>query len=385
MKISETIKLAQELIACPSITPNDAECQAILIARLKYLGFNVELFPFGDVKNFYARHKTESPSLTFIGHTDVVPTGPVEQWSFHPFQPQISNGYLYGRGAVDMKGSLSAMMVACERFISKFPDYKGSISWLITSDEEGKSVDGTSKVVEVLKKRNEKIDYCLVGEPTSENLLGDTLIVGRRGSLSGNLVIYGKQGHIAYPQLVENPIHKASTGLSELINTVWDSGYDFFEPTSFQISNIHAGTGASNVIPGQLKVDFNFRYSPAVTVDKLKQKVKDILDSHRLKYTLNWRHSGNPFLSDTKSTLVNSCLSAIKSVANITAELSTLGGTSDARFIADQLNMKQIAELGPHTETAHQIDECVQVKDLDALTDIYEKILINLFTIESES
>jgi len=374
--MSETLKLVQQLIKCPSITPDDAGCQSILIERLKKIGFEVKNLPFGEVSNFWAKRGNQGPLLVFIGHTDVVPTGPVEKWTSPPFQPEIKDGYLYGRGSADMKGSLAAMLVACENFIAKHPEHAGSIAWLITSDEEGPSIDGTAKVVEWLKSQNKTIDYCLVGEPTCETQLGDTVKIGRRGTLSGHLIIYGKQGHIAYPYLADNPIHKAVPALNELVSVIWDEGYEFFQATSFQMSNIHSGTGAGNVIPGELEVKFNFRYSPAVTAEQLQQKVISTLDKHQLRYELTWQHSGKPFLTQ-RGKLVDTCLDAIKSVTNTTPTLSTSGGTSDGRFIAPL--GAQIVEFGPCNKTIHHINECVLVEDLDKLTAIYERVLFNLF------
>lgn len=369
------INLAQQLIACQSVTPNDAGCQEILIDRLKKMQFKIEQFPFGDVKNFWAQHGTNGPLLVFVGHTDVVPTGPLDQWHSPPFQPEIRDGYLYGRGSADMKGSLAAMMIACENFIAARPNHKGTIAWLITSDEEGSNINGTPKVVEVLKQRQEKIDWCLVGEPTSHTQFGDMIKIGRRGTLSGKLIIHGKQGHIAYPHLADNPIHKALGALQELVNTEWDAGIEFFQPTSFQISNIHAGTGAGNVIPGHLEVRFNFRYSPAVTAESLQAQVEKMLQKNSLKYSLEWDHSGKPFLTP-KGKLVNACVSAIHSVTGITPELSTSGGTSDGRFLAP-LGC-QIVEFGPCNGTIHQINECIAVTDLEYLSKTYQKILENL-------
>lgn len=373
--MSATLELTKTLVSRPSITPNDAGCQKILTDRLAKLGFQIEQLPFGDVSNFWARRGTQGPLLVFVGHTDVVPTGPLEQWTSHPFQPEIRDGYLYGRGTADMKGSLAAMLVACENFIAKHPDHAGSIAWLITSDEEGPSIDGTAKVVEVLKARNEKIDYCLVGEPSSTKQLGDILKIGRRGTLSGKLKVIGKQGHIAYPHLADNPIHKALPALNELINIQWDQGNAFFSPTSFQCSNIHAGTGVGNVIPGDINIQFNFRYSPEVTAEQLQQSVTTVLDKHALRYEMNWQHSGQPFLT-TRGQLVDATIQAVTDVSHLTPELSTTGGTSDGRFIAPL--GAQVVELGPCNHTIHQIDECVSIEELENLTLVYEKVLENL-------
>lgn len=375
--MSATIELTKALVARPSITPNDAGCQKILTDRLAKIGFQIEQLPFGEVSNFWAQRGTAAPLLIFIGHTDVVPTGPLDQWKSEPFQPEIRNGYLFGRGAADMKGSIAAMLVACENFIAKHPNHTGSIAWLITSDEEGPSIDGTAKVVEVLKSRNTKIDYCIVGEPSSNKVLGDILKIGRRGTLSAKLKVIGKQGHIAYPHLANNPIHTALPALAELINIQWDNGNEFFQPTSLQISNINAGTGAGNVIPGEMKVQFNFRYSPEVTAEKLQQGVIEILDKHQLQYEIVWQHSGQPFLT-TRGQLVDAAIKAVEAISNVTPELSTNGGTSDGRFIAPL--GAQVVELGPCNHTIHQIDECVSVDELEQLTLVYEKILENLLT-----
>lgn len=369
------IELTKQLIACPSVTPDDAGCQTILAERLEKIGFCVEHLPFGDVKNFWAQHGAEAPLLLLVGHTDVVPTGPVELWHSPPFTPEIRDGYLYGRGAADMKGSVAAMLIACENFINKHPHHHGTIAWLITSDEEGSSIDGTAKVVEVLKQRQQKIDWCLVGEPSSDQQLGDILKIGRRGTLSGNLTIHGKQGHVAYPHLADNPIHKSAAMLTELVSTTWDQGNEFFQPTSLQISNIHAGTGAGNVIPGDLQILFNFRYSPEITAEVLKQKIVDLLQKHDLKFTLTWQHSGLPFLTQ-KGKLVEACCQAIHSINGVTPALTTNGGTSDGRFIAPL--GAQVVELGPCNHTIHQINERVSVDELIKLVEIYEKVLEKL-------
>lgn len=374
--MSSTIDLAKQLIARPSLTPDDAGCQEILCARLQQLNFNIEHLPFGNVKNIWARYGTQGPLLVFIGHTDVVPTGPLEQWAYPPFDPQIHDGMLYGRGSADMKSSIASMVVACENFITQNANFNGSIAFLITSDEEGASIDGTVKVVEVLKQRNEKVDWCLVGEPSSDEQLGDILKIGRRGSLSGKLIIYGKQGHIAYPQLADNPIHKAFLALQELITTEWDQGNEFFQPTSLQISNIHAGTGAGNVIPGEIIIDFNLRYSPLITAEYIQQITAAILEKHNLEFSLQWNHSGKPFITE-KGALVKACSIAVKELAGLTPELSTIGGTSDGRFMAE-LGC-QIVEIGPRNNTIHQINECVSVSDLEKLTEIYQRVLQILF------
>lgn len=374
--MSDIIDLAKQLICRPSITPDDAGCQDILIERLSKLNFSIEHFPFGDVKNIWARYGTTEPLLVFIGHTDVVPTGPLDQWTYPPFDPQIHDGLLHGRGSADMKSSIAAMIIACEKFIAQSPQFNGSIAFLITSDEEGASIDGTAKVVEILKQRQEKVAYCLVGEPSSDQKLGDIIKIGRRGSLSGKLVIYGKQGHIAYPQLAENPIHRAMFALNELIMTQWDLGNEFFQPTSLQISNIHAGTGAGNVIPGEIYIDFNLRYSPLITAEIIQQKTKEILENYSLRYKLEWHHSGKPFITE-KGELVKACIQAIETHTGTTPQLSTIGGTSDGRFMAE-LGC-QIVELGPRNNTIHQIDECVSVADLKQLVTIYHELLRLLF------
>ncbi|SSS43138.1 dapE [Acinetobacter baumannii] len=330
---------------------------------------------FGDVDNLWARRGTEGPVFCFAGHTDVVPTGRLDAWNSDPFAPEIRDGKLYGRGSADMKTALAAMVVASERFIAKHPNHKGSIAFLITSDEEGPAVNGTVKVIETLEKRNEKITWCLVGEPSSTHKLGDIVKNGRRGSLNAVLKVQGKQGHVAYPHLARNPIHEASPALAELCQTVWDNGNEYFPATSFQISNIHAGTGATNVIPGALEVTFNFRYSTEVTAEQLKQRVHEILDKHGLQYEIVWNLSGLPFLTPV-GELVNAAQTAILNVTGTETELSTSGGTSDGRFIAP--TGAQVLELGVLNATIHQINEHVDVHDLDPLTDIYEQILENL-------
>lgn len=372
-----TLDLSIQLLSRASITPDDADCQNIIAQRLSNIGFHIEHLPFADVKNLWARRGTTSPVFCFAGHTDVVPTGDVNAWQSPPFQPEIRDGKLYGRGSADMKTAIACFMVATERFIKKYPDHKGSIAYLITSDEEGVAVNGTVKVIETLEARQEKITWCLVGEPSSTEHLGDVIKNGRRGSLSGALTVHGKQGHIAYPHLADNPIHQASQALAELCQTVWDNGNDYFPATSFQISNIHAGTGATNVIPEQLKVMFNFRYSTEVTADELKQRVEAILDKHQVKYSLEWSLSGEPFLTPV-GHLVNITQNAIQQVTGQTAQLSTSGGTSDGRFIAP--TGAEVIELGVRNATIHQIDECVEVEHLEQLTDIYYLMLEQLLT-----
>ena len=371
------ITLAQALIQRESVTPEDAGCQHMMNERLSAIGFDIESLFFTDTQNTWARKGTQSPHFCFAGHTDVVPTGPEKNWQHPPFAGLIEDGLLHGRGAADMKGSLAAMIVATERFVTKHPDHKGSISFLITSDEEGPFINGTTRVIDTLEERGEKIDMCLVGEPSSRDVLGDVVKNGRRGSLTGFLTIKGVQGHVAYPHLAQNPIHLATPALTELSQTVWDMGNDFFPATSFQISNINGGTGAGNVIPGELEVQFNFRFSTEVTHQQLQQKVNAILQKHNLNYELNWIVNGLPFLTD-HGPLVDATVAAIKSVTGLTTNLETTGGTSDGRFIA-QTGAKVI-ELGPRNATIHKVDECVSTDDLIALADIYEQILEHLLT-----
>jgi succinyl-diaminopimelate desuccinylase len=372
---NETLTLAQTLISRRSLTPDDQGCQEILINRLKKLGFKIENMRFGEVDNLWARRGTNSPVLCFAGHTDVVPTGPLEQWDSEPFTPTIRNGLLYGRGAADMKTSLAAFITAIENFIASHDDHKGSIALLITSDEEGIAVDGTVKVVATLKARNELMDYCIVGEPTCTNKLGDTIKNGRRGSLSGNLTIKGIQGHIAYPHLAKNPIHLMSPAITELAQTEWDQGNEYFPPTTWHISNINGGTGATNVIPGEVNMLFNFRFSTASTVESLKTQTHEILDRHQLDYDLQWSLSGKPFLTP-KAELANAITDAIRSVTSVEAELSTSGGTSDGRFIADICT--QVVEFGPCNATIHKLNENVAVDDIEPLSEIYRLTLKNL-------
>ncbi len=376
-KQSQTLELALDLISRPSVTPEDAGCQQNMITRLQAIGFNAELLRFEDVDNFWARRGDSGPLLAFAGHTDVVPTGPLDQWDSHPFEAEIRGGYLFGRGAADMKGSLAAFVTACERFVVNHPQHKGSIAFLITSDEEGPSINGTIKVVETLEQRDEKIDWCLVGEPSSSNKVGDVIKNGRRGSLGARLVVHGVQGHVAYPHLADNPVHRAAPALAELANIEWDQGNDHFPPTTFQISNIHAGTGATNVIPGEVEVIFNFRFSTETTAEELQQKTEAIFSRHQLDYSIQWTLSGQPFLT-SEGELVSAARHAIQEIAGIEAELSTSGGTSDGRFIAP--TGAQVLELGPVNATIHKVNECVKTEDLDALSDIYEKILEKLLT-----
>ncbi len=374
-QLSPTLELAKDLISRRSVTPEDAGCQELMISRLEALGFKIERLPFEEVTNFWARRGDSGPVFCFAGHTDVVPSGPEAHWDHPPFEPVIEEGYLCGRGAADMKGSLAAFVTAVERFIEHHPDHKGSIALLITSDEEGPFVNGTTRVIDHLEARNEKIDWCIVGEPSSTNKLGDIIKNGRRGSLSGSLKVRGIQGHVAYPHLVRNPIHEAAPALAELAATTWDEGNDFFPPTSFQISNINAGTGATNVVPGEVDVAFNFRFSTEVTADELKIRVRDILDKHNLEWDIDWILSGNPFLT-AAGDLVDASREAIQAIMGYETELSTSGGTSDGRFIAP--TGAQVVELGPCNATIHKINERVRASDLDDLSHLYENILARL-------
>ncbi|MEP0176133.1 MAG: succinyl-diaminopimelate desuccinylase [Paraglaciecola sp.] len=369
------LDLTKNLINRQSVTPKDAGCQELMASILKPLGFIVEDLTFSDTKNIWARKGTESPVFCFAGHTDVVPSGPSENWQTPPFKATEVNGYLHGRGAADMKGSLAAMLVATENFVKNNPEHKGSLAFLITSDEEGPFINGTTKVIDTLEARNEKITWCLVGEPSSTDEVGDIVKNGRRGSLTGDLVVNGIQGHVAYPHLAKNPIHDSSLAFAELANTQWDNGNESFPPTSFQISNIHAGTGAGNVIPGSLDVCFNFRFSTEVTDQELIDRVTHILDSHKLDYKIDWTYNGQPFLTDS-GDLVEATQQAIKHCTGRETVLSTAGGTSDGRFIAP--TGAQVIELGPVNATIHKIDECVKMSDLETLAEIYEDILQRL-------
>ncbi len=372
---SETLSLAKQLISRHSLTPMDDGCMEIIGTRIASLGFNLEKMPYGDVDNLWARRGNASPVICFAGHTDVVPTGPAKEWDSDPFTPTIRDGMLFGRGASDMKGSLAAFITAIEKFVAEHPQHRGSIAILLTSDEEGVAVDGTAQVVKALQERNEKLDYCIVGEPTCVAKTGDTIKNGRRGSLSCTLIVKGIQGHIAYPHLAKNPIHMVAPAIAELASTTWDNGNEFFPPTSWQISNIRAGTGATNVIPGTVDIQFNFRFSTASTEDALKQKVRTILDNHDLEYELEWESSGKPYLTP-RGDLVDAVSAAIKQVLGLDTELSTSGGSSDGRFIADIC--PQVIELGPLNATIHKINECVAVADLDALSEIYYQTLVRL-------
>jgi len=372
---SDTLQLSFDLIARHSVTPDDAGCQELMIQRLEAIGFSIERLPFEEVENFWAVRGDNGPILCFAGHTDVVPTGPTEQWQQHPFEPNVVDGMLLGRGAADMKGSLAAMVTACERFVASNPNHANRIAFLVTSDEEGLAINGTVKVVEWLQAQGEQIDWCLVGEPSSSSQLGDVIKNGRRGSLGGTLTVKGTQGHVAYPHLAENPIHRAAPALAELAAEEWDQGNQFFPATSFQISNINGGTGATNVIPGELKVIFNFRFSTEVTEQVLRQRTETILDKHQLDYQLDWALSGQPFLT-AEGKLVEATVDAIRQETGLNTELSTAGGTSDGRFIAP--TGTQVVELGPVNATIHKVNECVRAEDLDTLSNIYEGIIQRL-------
>lgn len=375
MSETATLALTKQLIAEASVTPEDKNCQAILIERLQKIGFEIEKLDFNDTQNIWARRGISAPLLCFAGHTDVVPSGPEEKWTSPPFEPTERDGKLYGRGAADMKTSIAAFVTACERFIALHPDHPGSIALLITSDEEGDAHDGTTKVVDVLKARGETIDYCIVGEPTAVNRLGDTIKNGRRGSLSGNLTVKGKQGHIAYPHLAVNPVHTFAPALAELTATEWDGGNAYFPPTGFQISNIQGGTGATNVIPGSLNVKFNFRFSTESTDSSLKQRVHQILDKHGLDYDLQWSLSGQPFLTEA-GELTKVAQAAIAQVCGVEAELSTSGGTSDGRFI--KAIARELIELGPVNASIHQIDEHIDLAAVPELSAVYQEMMKRL-------
>jgi succinyl-diaminopimelate desuccinylase len=370
--MTDPLALTCELMSRASVSPTDGGCQALIVKRLEAIGFGVEHMRFGPVDNFWARRGREGPVFCFAGHTDVVPPGPLEEWHSDPFSPVIREGILYGRGAADMKSGLAAMVTACEEFVVSHPHHRGSIAFLITSDEEGPSVDGTRRVVEVLLERNESIDWCLVGEPSSETLLGDTIKIGRRGSLSGRLTVHGVQGHIAYPQFADNPIHALAPALAELTSRTWDLGNRHFQATTFQVSNIAAGTGAPNVIPGELKARFNLRFSTEQTVDTLKATVERILQQHRVNYSLDWFVSGLPFLT-VPGTLSEAAIRAVHEELQVSPKLSTAGGTSDGRFIAPM--GAQVIELGVINATIHKANECVQVADIAQLHRIYRRTL----------
>jgi succinyl-diaminopimelate desuccinylase len=373
--MEKTLALCCDLIRRPSITPQDAGCQALMMERLRKLDFTCTELPRGEVNNFWAEHGTDGPILVFAGHTDVVPTGPTEQWHTPPFEPTLVDGTLFGRGTADMKGSLAAMLVACEEFIAQYPDHPGRIGFLITSDEEGPAVDGTVHVLEYLQQQGQTIDWCLVGEPSSTHALGDVIKNGRRGSLGAVLTIKGVQGHIAYPHLADNPIHRALPALQELTAQVWDQGNEFFPPTSLQISNINGGTGATNVIPGEVELQFNFRFSTEATDTQLQRRTEAILQAHELNYDIQWQLSGQPFLT-ASGKLVDAVVASIKEITGLDTELSTSGGTSDGRFIAP--TGAQVVELGPINATIHKINEQVLASDLPRLAAIYQRILERL-------
>jgi succinyl-diaminopimelate desuccinylase len=370
--MSNTLELTESLIRRPSVSPDDQGCLELIATRLAAAGCVIEMMPFGSVANLWARHGRSGPVLCFAGHTDVVPPGPREEWATDPFEPVIRDGLLYGRGAADMKSGLAAMVTAAERFLGAKPGHRGTLAFLFTSDEEGPSTDGTRKVVAELERRGEGIDWCVVGEPTSERRFGDTLKIGRRGSLSGRLTVHGTQGHIAYPQLADNPLHRFAPALAELVAMEWDRGNEYFQPTSFQVSNIAAGTGAPNVIPGELKVRFNLRFSTEQTVETLKRTVTSILDRHRLYYTLEWFVSGLPFLT-RPAELSAGVERAVRETTGVTPAWSTTGGTSDGRFIAP--TGAQVVELGVVNATIHKVNECVAVADIELLSRTYERVM----------
>jgi succinyl-diaminopimelate desuccinylase len=370
--MSAALELTLELMRRASVSPEDQGCLDVIGERLAAIGFDNERLPFGPVDNLWSRRGRAAPVLCFAGHTDIVPAGPRENWASDPFVPQIRDGRLYGRGAADMKSGLAAMVVATERFIARNADHRGTLAFLLTSDEEGPSIDGTRRVIETLQSRNEHIDWCVIGEPSSHEVLGDTIKVGRRGSLSGRLTIHGTQGHVAYPQLADNPVHRFAPALAELAATRWDAGNEFFQPTGFQVSNITAGTGAPNVIPGELKLRFNLRFSTVQTVETLQRAVVAILDRHGLDYTLEWFISGQPFLT-APGALTDLVLLAVREVTGRTPAASTTGGTSDGRFIAP--TGTQVVEVGVVNATIHKVDEHVNVADIDVLVRIYERVM----------
>jgi succinyl-diaminopimelate desuccinylase len=372
---SDTFALATALIARHSVTPEDGGCQQAIAQRLGKIGFVAEPMRFGEVDNLWIRRGDASPLLCFAGHTDVVPPGPLDQWTSDPFAPEVRDGHLYGRGAADMKTSLAAFVTAIEQFVDEQPEHNGSIALLLTSDEEGPAKDGTVRVVETLRERGERIDFCVVGEPTSVERLGDMIKNGRRGSLSGEIVVKGAQGHVAYPHLARNPVHLFAPALAELAAQKWDEGNEFFPPTTWQVSNIEAGTGATNVIPGELRAHFNFRFSPESTIEQLKKRVGEILDRHKLEYQIEWTLSGRPFMT-RRGKLVSAVSDAIRSVTGIEPKLSTTGGTSDGRFIADICD--EVVELGPVNASIHKIDEHIAVDDIGMLSRIYYQTIKTL-------
>ncbi|WP_294899781.1 succinyl-diaminopimelate desuccinylase [Tatumella sp. UBA2305] len=368
------IELTQQLIRCPSVSPEDAGCQTLLIDRLQAIGFKIELMNFGDTRNFWAT-RGEGETLAFAGHTDVVPPGEAKHWINPPFEPTIRDGMLFGRGAADMKGSLAAMVVAAERFVTMHPYHRGRLAFMITSDEEASGINGTVKMVDTLMARQERLDYCLVGEPSSTEVVGDVVKNGRRGSITANLTVHGVQGHVAYPHLADNPVHRAMPALNELVATVWDNGNEFFPPTSMQIANIQAGTGSNNVIPGDLFVQFNFRFSTELTDIMIREQVEALLNRHQLRYSLEWNLSGQPFLT-SQGKLVNAVVKAVQHYNEIKPQLLTNGGTSDGRFIARM--GAQVVELGPVNATIHKINECVKASDLQLLSRMYQRIMDQL-------
>jgi succinyl-diaminopimelate desuccinylase len=373
--IRDVVQTTFDLVSRESVTPKDQGCQVYMDAILGPLGFNNESMIFEDTTNMWSRKGTDKPVFCFAGHTDVVPTGPAERWKYPPFEPTIADGFIYGRGTADMKGSLAAMLCATERFVKDYPNHKGSIAYLITSDEEGPFINGTTRVIDTLEARNEKIDYCIVGEPSSTVKTGDVIKNGRRGSLTGDLIVKGIQGHVAYPHLVKNPIHAVAPVLAELASTTWDQGNAFFPPTSFQVSNIHAGTGAGNVVPGAVEVCFNFRFSTEVTDQQLIDKVIAVLAKHDIEYDIAWTFNGQPFITE-RGTLVDAVVHSIKEVTGIDTELSTAGGTSDGRFIAP--TGAQVIELGPENATIHKVDERVNIENIKSLENIYYATLVRV-------
>ena len=372
-----TFELTRQIISCHSVTPEDGGCMEIITERLKPLGFSIEFINRNGVTNLWARRGTTAPLFVFAGHTDVVPTGPLDKWTSPPFAPEVRNGMLYGRGTADMKSSVAASVTAVEAFIAAHPNHPGSLAFLLTSDEEGDATDGTVIIVEALKARGETLDFCIIGEPTSVNTLGDMIKNGRRGSLSGTLTVKGIQCHIAYPEKGRNPIHEAAPALAELAATEWDQGNEYFPPTTWQVSNIHGGTGATNVVPGSLEIKFNFRFSTASTPEGLQQRLRAILEKHDLDYDIHWTLGARPFLTG-RGPLADAASTAISEICGITTELSTTGGTSDGRFIAEICH--QMLEIGPVNATSHKIDECIAVDSLPKLSAIYRRILEQLLT-----
>jgi succinyl-diaminopimelate desuccinylase len=374
--MSATLALTQELIARPSVTPDDAGCQELIAARLEKLGGRIERLRYGQVDNLWAVLGQGQPVLCFAGHTDVVPTGPLAAWHSDPFKPEIRDGVLYGRGAADMKSGIAAMITATEALVAQRPQHQGSIAFLITSDEEGPSIDGTKRVVETLTARGVRLDWCIVGEPSSERQTGDTLKIGRRGSLSGHLTVHGVQGHVAYPNIAENPVHSLAPALAELTRRVWDQGNEHFPPTTFQVSNLNAGTGALNVIPGELQAHFNLRYAPVHSVEELKTTIEDILRKHQVRYSLQWQASGAPFYCPP-GTLAAAVSAAVRDISGIEPQYATNGGTSDGRFIVE--TGAEVVELGVPNPSIHKVNECVRLSDIDALHAMYLRALQALF------